>query len=99
MELRNKIAVVTGGSKGIGRAIAAAFIGEGAHVAISARNADELQQTAKEIHRDGATVLPVPADVRDPDSVRTLEKMVREKLGPAHILVNNAGIGKFDEVA
>jgi short-subunit dehydrogenase len=99
MKLQDKIAVVTGGSKGIGKAIAAALAEQGVHVAITARNEEELRKAAEEIGRTGVKVLAIPIDVRNPDSVRDLASAVRERLGPAHILVNNAGIGKFDEVA
>ena len=99
MELKGKIAVITGGSKGIGEAIAVALASQGTNVAITARSERDLDQAANQISALGVKVLAVKADVRSTDDVRNLEMRVRENLGPAHILINNAGIGKFAEVA
>ena len=99
MELKGKVAVITGGSKGIGEAIAVALASQGTNVAITARSERDLDQAANQISGLGVKVLAVKADVRSTDDVRNLEMRVRENLGPAHILINNAGIGKFAEVA
>ena len=99
MELKGKVAVITGGSKGIGEAIAVALASQGTNVAITARSERDLDQAANQISALGVKVLAVKADVRSTDDVRNLEMRVRENLGPAHILINNAGIGKFAEVA
>ncbi len=89
--LEDKVTIVTGGSRGIGRAIARAFAKEGARLAIASRNADNLQEVAAEIGSEGAAVIAVPADVTDEAQVVTLfERTVRE-FGRLDILVNNAG--------
>jgi NAD(P)-dependent dehydrogenase (short-subunit alcohol dehydrogenase family) len=85
--LAGRAAIVTGGSKGIGKAVAAAFAAEGARVAIVARDAKLLGEVATGI---GAT--PFAADLTDEQQVRALEKAVIAEFGKVHILVNNAGI-------
>lgn len=97
--LTDKIAVVTGGSKGIGKQVALVLGREGCRVVITARNEQELNAAAEEIRSEGIEVLPVKADVRNPAEVTQLAAAVREKFGAARILVNNAGIGLFSEVA
>jgi NADP-dependent 3-hydroxy acid dehydrogenase YdfG len=87
--LQNKVALVTGGGSGIGQAIARSFIDEGARVAITGRNLDKLQQTAKEL---GGKVLCVAADVGEPEQVAAMVERVQKELGPIDILVNNAGM-------
>lgn len=93
MELEDSVAVVTGGSTGIGRATAAEFAAAGASVAICARTESDLEEAADAI--GGDDVLAVPADVSDEGDVRRLARRVRDELGPADVLVNNAGIGVF----
>jgi len=93
--LQGKVAIVTGGSKGIGRAIAATFAGAGAAVAIAARGEDDLSRTAKEIDAGGGHVLPVRADVADPDQVQAMVDKTVAQLGTVDILVNNAGAAPF----
>jgi 3-oxoacyl-[acyl-carrier protein] reductase len=89
MNLKDKRALVTGGSRGIGRAIAQVFIEKGARVAVTGRNPNTLETTAKEL---GA--LAIPGDVgREEDAVRTVKTAISE-LGGLDILVNNAGIGE-----
>jgi 3-oxoacyl-[acyl-carrier protein] reductase len=99
VSLKNQIAVVTGGSKGIGKAIAFAFAENGCKVAISARHAEELEAAAKEISARGVEVLPLRADVRNPSDVEQFAKAVQNRWGAPHYLVNNAGIGVFSDVA
>ena len=94
--LTGKVAIVTGGSEGLGRATAARLAEEGAHVAIVARTTENLEVAAAAI-RDrvpGATVLPITADVSEaPDATRIVERAVDE-LGRLDILVNNAGTAR-----
>jgi NAD(P)-dependent dehydrogenase (short-subunit alcohol dehydrogenase family) len=91
--LNGRRALVTGGSKGIGRAVAEELLAEGAAVAICSRNESELSQTAEELRGrfPAATVVDVVADVTDVDQVRFLVSRAVEGLGGLDILVNNAG--------
>ena len=92
-EFAGKVALVTGGTRGIGRACAEMFAREGAKVALCSRHGDEAATVASQIAQTtGAEVRGFQADVSDPDSVDTLVKAVRETLGSVNILVNNAGI-------
>jgi 3-oxoacyl-[acyl-carrier protein] reductase len=94
--LEGKTALITGASKGIGKAIAGAFTAEGARVAMNARTEAELRQAADEIRRTGAEVLAIAADVTDPIQVRRMADEAAERFGTIDILVNNAGgIGGF----
>jgi NAD(P)-dependent dehydrogenase (short-subunit alcohol dehydrogenase family) len=92
-DFSGRVALVTGGSKGIGAAVAAAFIQAGAAVAISARNNDKLQQTAQELGDGGGSVLAVPTDVTDEDGVRRLVERCVEEFGRLDFAVNNATDG------
>jgi 3-oxoacyl-[acyl-carrier protein] reductase len=90
--LKDKVVLVTGASKGIGRAIAEAFAAEGAKVAISARGAEELQKAASEIAAGSdAEVLGVTADASKADDISRMVGEVVERFGTVHVLVNNAG--------
>jgi NAD(P)-dependent dehydrogenase (short-subunit alcohol dehydrogenase family) len=91
--LDGKVAVVTGASSGLGAAFATGLAEAGADVAICARRADRLQQTAEAVRALGRRCHAVTADVAIPeDCTRVVEETVRE-LGAVHVLVNNAGIG------
>lgn len=90
--LNNKIALITGGGRGIGRAIALAFAREGARVVVSARTAEQVEAVAKEIGGDAVALV---CDVADPASVNTMFSRAHEALGRGpDILVNNAGIAE-----
>jgi len=99
MELKGKIAIITGASKGIGKAIAIALAEKGCNVVLNARNSSELKEVEKEISGLGVKVVAVSGDIRNPKDVETLANTTERELGPATILVNNAGIGHFSEVA
>lgn len=88
-ELRDRVAVVTGGASGIGKALAAAFLREGMKVVIADVEDSALEATASEL---GDTVLAVRTDVSDPKSVQALADRVFEVHGACHILCNNAGV-------
>ncbi len=92
MKLPDRVALVTGGGRGIGRAIALAFAREGAHVAVTARTSSELDAVAAEIRALGRKALAVPCDVGERAQVDDAARRVAEGLGPVQILVNNAGI-------
>jgi 3-oxoacyl-[acyl-carrier protein] reductase len=90
MNLKNAVALITGGSSGIGRAIAQTLVASGARVAITGRDSQRLTQTAQELG-----VHPIHADVAvESDVVRTYREVLQQ-FGDLDILVNNAGIGFF----
>lgn len=91
-DLKGKVAIVTGGSRGIGRAIALRLAASGADVAVCARNAEAAAETARLVEAAGVRSLSRSVDVTDADQVGDLVKEVGESLGGPDILVNNAGI-------
>ncbi len=99
MGLKNKIAVITGASKGIGKAIALALAAEGAKLAISARSADLIGMTAREIKKNGNDVYAFVGDMSDPDDIRTFTRNTVDHFGGIDVLINNAGVGYFKTVA
>jgi 3-oxoacyl-[acyl-carrier protein] reductase len=97
IDLSGKCAVVTGGSRGIGRAIAIRLATQGADVAFSYRgNEAAAKETAAAIESLGRRALPVQADVSDPEAADTLIKTALEAFGKIDILVNNAGVTRDD---
>jgi NAD(P)-dependent dehydrogenase (short-subunit alcohol dehydrogenase family) len=90
--LQGKGAVVTGGGRGIGAAVARALAAEGAAVMVSARNEAEIEGVAAELRASGARAEAQVCDVTDPEQVAALARAAAERLGPVDILVNNAGI-------
>ena len=91
-QLQDRVAVVTGASKGIGKAIAQAFAREGANVLIAARNRAELEVLAGEIAGNGGAALAVPTDITVEADIVNLFKTATDRHGRLDILVNNAGI-------
>lgn len=92
LELQGKVAVVTGGSRGLGYGIASALAREGCHVAICARGETELRDAAGAIEREhGREVLALPLDVTEPDAGERLVAAAEERFGGVDILVANAG--------
>ena len=89
--LDGKIAIVTGGNRGIGKGIARGLAREGAHICLAARDAEALRRTAGELEAEDTQVLPVPTDVTDEEQVKALFATVMDRLGRLDILVNNAG--------
>jgi 3-oxoacyl-[acyl-carrier protein] reductase len=101
VELASTVAIVTGGSRGIGLAVAEAFVAAGARVVITGRTPQHLEDARKRIERSGtgSTVHTVAADVGRPeDAGRAIEAAV-ERFGGFDVLVNNAGVGNFANVA
>jgi 3-oxoacyl-[acyl-carrier protein] reductase len=99
MNIKGKSAVVTGSTKGIGRAIAEALVREGMNVCVSARDVDEIKRAVDELGDAGdARVTGAVCDVRDYESVRALFAHAVAEFGGVDVLVNNAGIGKFGRV-
>jgi 3-oxoacyl-[acyl-carrier protein] reductase len=93
--IQDKIALVTGASRGIGRATALALAREGAHVIVTARAADELNTLVAAIEAVGREALAVPADVRQEADVERLAERARDRFGRVDVLVNNIGVGKY----
>jgi NAD(P)-dependent dehydrogenase (short-subunit alcohol dehydrogenase family) len=91
-DLAGKVAIVTGASSGIGRAVAVALQAAGCSVALAGRRAAELEATAVMAAPGGGEMLVVPTDVRQPDSIRALFAATREKFGRLDVLFNNAGV-------
>lgn len=99
--LSEKVVVITGANQGIGKGIARLFAAEGARLALCARNAVKLEQTAAELRSGGAEVLAVPTDVSNEDQVDAFFDDVLREYERIDILVNNAGAfdgGRLDEV-
>jgi NAD(P)-dependent dehydrogenase (short-subunit alcohol dehydrogenase family) len=94
MRLNNKVALITGGSQGIGRAIAARFATEGAKVAISGRGLEALNETANYISEQGGQVLVIEGDVQHKEQVERMVSDVIKLWGRIDILVNNAGVNR-----
>jgi 3-oxoacyl-[acyl-carrier protein] reductase len=95
--LQNRVALVTGGTKGIGRAIAARILDEGAHVAICGTRQKSVDDAVKFLAPRGR-VFGMVADVSRLDDVRAFIATVQREFGDIHILVNNAGVGIFNSV-
>ena len=99
--LEGKVAIVTGGSRGIGLAVSAALLQRGVHVAITGLNKDHLEKAEADLARvatQGARVLPFAVDVRDHLAVASLVDETVRRQGGLDILVNNAGVGWFGSV-
>jgi len=92
MKIENKVAIVTGASKGIGKAIATRFAREGASLVVASRSRDALEKVAHEIKSAGGEALVVTVDVRNADSIDELVKKTVSHYGRLDLLVNNAGI-------
>lgn len=94
--LQEKVVLVTGASKGLGKAIAEAFAAEGSRVALTARNQRELEQVVQEIEQRGGQAIALAADLTNANDVNHLVAQTIAHFGTVHVLVNNAGsIGRF----
>jgi NAD(P)-dependent dehydrogenase (short-subunit alcohol dehydrogenase family) len=91
--LEGRRAVITGGGRGIGRAIAIMFAQAGADVAVTARSDNEIKQVADEVTALGRCGVAITCDVTDPDSIKRMAEQAVEGLGGVDILINNAGFG------
>lgn len=94
--LKGKVALVTGASKGIGKAIAEELAREGVHVALCARGKEDLEQTAQALRQHGVTVHAVIADVAKAEDVQRVLDSTLKTLKRIDILINNAGTGWID---
>ena len=90
--LAGKVAIVTGGSRGIGRSIAVALAEAGADVCVAARKPEALEETLTAIKATGRRGIAVPTNVRDMDALQNLVNETKSQLGRIDVLVNNAGI-------
>lgn len=93
--LEHKVAVVTGGGRGIGAAIARKLAGLGASVLVCGRTREPIQNTAESISQSGLKAVAVECDVMDLRSVESLAQHVERNFGRADVLINNSGIGSF----
>jgi len=93
LELGGRVALVTGGSQGIGRAIALTLAAEGADVSICARRTEPLESVASEVRELGREVVAISADVATADGAKAVIDATQEQFGRVDILVNNAGNG------
>lgn len=93
-ELTGQVALVTGGGRGIGRAIALAQTQAGAKVAVAARSRQQLDETVTVIAKTGGQALAIAADVTDEAAVERMVEQTVQQLGPIDLLVNNAGIAR-----
>jgi short-subunit dehydrogenase len=91
--MSERAAIVTGASRGIGRAIAEALAEDGFSLTISARKPDTLEATAAEFREKGYEVEPVAANMADEDGIKSVVQRHRERFGRLDVLVNNAGVG------
>jgi len=92
MNLAGQTALVTGGSKGIGRAICLALAKEKANIVIAARNESEIKETMDKLKETGSKPLAVQADVRNEEDVKNLISRIVDEFGRLDILINNAGV-------
>ena len=90
--LNNRVALVTGGGRGIGQAISLGLAERGARVAVLARSSDQVRQTAARITGSGGQALALPADVADPDQVAAALDEIGQRWGSIDVLVNNAAV-------
>ena len=100
-DLRGKVALVTGGSRGLGLVLARELVDRGARVAICARDEDELVRACDDLHLAGAEVLALTCNITERDQVEEMLAQIRESLGPVDLLINNAGtiqVGPMDEM-
>jgi NAD(P)-dependent dehydrogenase (short-subunit alcohol dehydrogenase family) len=91
-KLDEKVAIVTGGGGGIGKAIARSLAAEGAKIVLAGRSLERLVRTAQEIGASGSTVVPISTDVTDDAQVNSLFERTRDLFHRIDILVNNAGV-------
>jgi NAD(P)-dependent dehydrogenase (short-subunit alcohol dehydrogenase family) len=93
-DLAGQVALVTGGGRGLGRAIAIGLASVGMAVAVTARSADQLDETVAAVEGSGGRALALPADVTDQAAVQRIVSETEQRLGPIDLLVNNAGRGQ-----
>jgi len=99
MDIKNKVAVITGASKGIGRQTALYLAKAGAHLAVSARSSELLDSLAREVENGGGKIFTFSGDMSKENDIQKFVKNTIDRLGGIDILINNAGVGHFFPVA
>lgn len=99
MKPDQSVAVITGGTEGIGRAVAFALGRAGARIAVCARTPARVEETVAALRAERIDAIGAPCDVASPEQVAAFAERVRRELGPVRIVVNNAGIGRFAPLA
>ncbi len=99
MEIKNKTAIVTGASKGIGRVIARELARKGAHVVLAARTSGMLNDLARDLAEFGVETLVVPTDMTHEEQIKDLVHKTIDRFGRIDILINNAGLGYFHSIS
>jgi NAD(P)-dependent dehydrogenase (short-subunit alcohol dehydrogenase family) len=94
IDLRHKVVLITGGSGGLGGALAEAFARTESRVVIAARNEQRLEAVAEKVGQNGAQVFALPCDISRRDQVRSLDEKIKARWGDVQILINNAGIAR-----
>src|SRR5688572_6823563 len=92
IDLSGQVAIVTGGGRGLGRAMALALTAANAKVVVVARSEDQLAETVELIQKTNGQVIAVPTDITDRDAVEKMVQTVQQELGAVDLLVNNAGV-------
>lgn len=98
MRLKDKVAIITGGGRGIGRAIAIGFAHQGAHIVVAARTESEILEVADKIKTLGRESLGIVCDISNEDQVKNLVDLTMQKFNQIDVLINNAGIGSMRPV-
>lgn len=96
MKLKDRVAIITGGGTGIGRAISFAFAREGARLALAARNLPRLEETAKAIRAEGGRAIAIQTDITDHEQIKKMVARTVDEFKQVDILVNNAARGTFN---
>lgn len=98
MDIQNKVIIITGASEGIGEATAKLLATQGARIVLAARSVDKLNAVRESIMAAGGTVISVPTDMRNPESVKALVEQTKQHYGQIDILINNAGQSVYSPV-
>ena len=93
-DLKNRVAVITGASSGLGRQMTKAFAKQGATLAILARRLDRLEELKNELEKEGVTILPIKCDVTNTEEINATASQIEKAFGKVDILVNCAGASK-----
>lgn len=96
--MENKVAYITGGTKGIGFGIAKTLLDAGINIAISGRKAEDAERAAKELSADSSKVLGIASDVRNFDDEKNAVQLITEKFGRLDYVIANAGLGIFSPI-